>query len=136
MRYGNTSRIWNRKGGLRSATTSSPRPGSPRASRLSWSQPWKGGVGPALDAPGRHPIVGTVLHLLKASDLTPGDIETIKLFSEQRGFDLVYYPGMTAAEANRFNRFPEPIYENLTRRIVNPAERNALYDHYPFDIRP
>ncbi|MEK6814926.1 MAG: hypothetical protein AABY65_09340 [Nitrospirota bacterium] len=79
---------------------------------------------------------GTVLHLLKASDLTPGDIETIKLFSEQRGFDLVYYPGMTAAEANRFNRFPEPIYENLTRRIVNPAERNALYDHYPFDIRP
>ncbi|MBI1865508.1 MAG: hypothetical protein HYR98_07280, partial [Nitrospirae bacterium] len=79
---------------------------------------------------------GTVVHMLKASELTPGDIETIKLFSEQRGFDLVYYPGMTTAEENRFNRFPEPIYENLTRRIVNPAERNALYEHYPFDIRP
>ncbi|OGW60536.1 MAG: hypothetical protein A2V83_10955 [Nitrospirae bacterium RBG_16_64_22] len=79
---------------------------------------------------------GTVVHLLKASELTPGDIKTIRSFAEEKRFDLVYYPGMKDAEANRFNRFPKPIYEDLTRRIVDPAERIALYDRYPFDIRP
>jgi hypothetical protein len=43
---------------------------------------------------------------------------------------------MAHVEANQYNRFPDPIYHEMTRRILNPATREAFYETYPFDVRP
>ncbi len=79
---------------------------------------------------------GTMTLLMKASSITADDIARLRAFAESRRFDLVTYPGMREEEANRFNRFADPIYERLMSRIIHPEQRQNLMNQYPFDLRP
>jgi len=62
-------------------------------------------------------------------------IDALNTFSKTRGFDISWAPGMTARQANRFNRLPRPwLYEGVIRLL---GEQPADYiDAYKFDIRP
>jgi hypothetical protein len=60
----------------------------------------------------------------------------MKGFCSQHRFDLVYYPGMRDEEANQYNRFPDPLYYEMTQKILDPATREAFHDAYLFDVRP
>jgi hypothetical protein len=62
------------------------------------------------------------------------EIATARDFLDRRNYDAVYYPGITVADANRYNILPEPSYYALFQEILaNPA---AAYGDYRFDIRP
>jgi hypothetical protein len=74
--------------------------------------------------------------LVKRNEIQINEIETLKKFSEERGFDLVYYPGIKAKELNRFNRFSKPIVHEALMAIVNDSTREDFFQNYLFDVRP
>jgi spermidine synthase len=76
----------------------------------------------------------TTTLLVKNGALTSADIERIRSFANERSFDLAYYPGMRADEANRYNLLQEPyFYEAAQRLIEDPA---AFVEQYKFDLTP
>ena len=79
---------------------------------------------------------GTFTLLLKHDVITSDEIKRLKTFSEDRRFDLDYYPGIQPEEANRFNRFPQPIYYQLINQLLDSDRRADLYRDYPFNIQP
>ncbi len=80
--------------------------------------------------------IETFTILIKKGDFKAGEIETLKRFLEERRFDAVYHPFMEPEEANRFNRFPEPLYYNLVTKILDDTKREGFIESYPFDLRP
>jgi hypothetical protein len=72
----------------------------------------------------------TVTVLVKKTPFTDSDIYSIKAFCSDRGFDMVWAPGITADEVNKYNRFPEPYFYQLTKeQLENNAqvERDYLF---------
>ena len=62
------------------------------------------------------------------------EIATLEGFLGARNFDAVYFPGIAAADANRYNVLPEPAYFELFAELL--AEPERVYRDYRFDIRP
>jgi hypothetical protein len=77
---------------------------------------------------------GVMSLLLKRGEISGEDVSRIKDFCSERGFDLVYYPGIDPEEVNRFNRFNQPIYYELITRLIDRDDRETLFQEYPFDI--
>jgi hypothetical protein len=77
----------------------------------------------------------TLTLLVKKSTVTPQDISVLKNFSEARGFDLVFYPGMGAEEANRYNILDEPYYFEGARSLLGPDADRFLQED-KFNLRP
>lgn len=98
----------------------------------------------ALDTRGKDPRLhllalrswSTLTFFVKSSPVTEEDILAIKDHAERNLFDLVYYPGITPKETNIHNRFKTPIYYDYTMQLLDPVQREALYDEYLFKIRP
>ena len=79
---------------------------------------------------------GAFTLLVKKSPFEPQEIHRMKDFCRRLRFDLVYYPNMTRAEANVYNRFPGPIYHDIIQKVVSPRHRQTFYKEYLFDVRP
>jgi SAM-dependent methyltransferase len=96
----------------------------------------------ALDGEGKRPADhllafrtwGTFSLLVKKGPLAPREVEGLKDFCRRMRFDLVYYPGISAEEANRYNRFPRPAYFEGVQSLLKEGE--AFYSRYPFDLSP
>jgi len=74
--------------------------------------------------------------LVKKGEFTEREIRDIKDFAEHKKFDLVYYPGIQEEEANYYNKFEQPYYYDMVRKLVSKKERELLYSEYLFDISP
>jgi spermidine synthase len=77
----------------------------------------------------------TSLLLVKNGEFTAGEIEAVKSFCQQRQFDLVYYPGIQEAEANRYNVYPEPVYYRGFQDLLF-GDRVRFYADYSYDVSP
>lgn len=77
----------------------------------------------------------TVTLLVKNSDFTAGEIAAIKEFSRTRSFDLAYYPGMRADEANRYNLLAQEYFFEGAVALLGP-QRQDFIDRYKFYIEP
>jgi hypothetical protein len=77
----------------------------------------------------------TLLLLVKNGEFTGGEIEAVKSFCQQRQFDLVYYPGIQEAEANRYNVYPEPLYYQGFQDLLF-GDRARFYAEYSYDVSP
>lgn len=88
--------------------------------------------------PRRHVValrgLSTFTLLIGRDELPTSGLSALKDFSSRWGFDVVYYPGMSEEEANRFHQFPEPIYHRLTKQLLDPEMRGELIASYPFDL--
>lgn len=73
--------------------------------------------------------------IIKNGQFNAQEIEALQAFCEQRAFDLAYYPGMPAVEANRFNRLREPVYYQAAMALLSD-ERDAFIENYKFNIQP
>jgi spermidine synthase len=76
----------------------------------------------------------TTTLLVKNAPLTPADIERIRAFADARSFDLAWYPGMQAAEANRYNLLAEPYFFEAATGLIEGPE--AFLAQYKFDLVP
>jgi len=88
------------------------------ATRLAWIRSWS---------------TGTLM--IKNGVWSEWEIERLRAFSRSRGFDLVHYPGMRAAEANRHNRLERPLFHQAASALLG-EERERFVARYKFDIRP
>jgi hypothetical protein len=73
--------------------------------------------------------------LVKNSDFTAQDIAAIKEFSRARSFDLAYYSGMRADEANRYNLLAQPYFYEGAIALLGPQRQNFI-EQYKFYIEP
>jgi hypothetical protein len=76
----------------------------------------------------------TMTVLASAKPITEAEIEIVRTFLSQRGFDAVYFPGIRPDEVNRYNILPEPVYSRLFADILTDAK--DTYADYRFEIRP
>jgi len=74
--------------------------------------------------------------LIKNGVFTGQDIEVIRDFCEARSFDLGYYPGMVAAEANQHNILDRPYFFEGTTSLLNKEEGKDFLNRYKFNIEP
>ena len=92
-----------------------------------------------VDDPGRRLALirswDTATLLIKNTAVTATEVGAIRAFATARGFDLAYYPGIVAADANRHNVWPEPDLYHGAQALVGPA-RTAFLDDYKFDLEP
>jgi hypothetical protein len=79
---------------------------------------------------------GSICILVKKTPFSPDEIEAIKVFSKDRWFDLIHYPGIKEEETNIFIRMPSNEYFAAFKSILNPGTRMSFVDHYIFDTRP
>ncbi len=73
--------------------------------------------------------------LIRNGPFTAADISTIRSFSRSRSFDTVWFPGMRADEANRYNKLAEPyLYDGAAALLGEGAEEYV--SRYKFHIAP
>ena len=63
------------------------------------------------------------------------DIATIKAFCAERSFDVAFYPGMRAEEANRYNVVDRPDLFDGATALLGPG-RDAFLRNYKFHVAP
>ena len=78
----------------------------------------------------------TITLLVKNGAFTSQELQSIRDFTAQRAFDLVYAPGMRPDEANRYNILPEPAYYQDFQALLNTIPHADFYAAYPFEVSP
>jgi len=76
----------------------------------------------------------TTTLLVKDGPLTGSDIEQIRSFADERSFDLAYFPGIEADEANRYNLLQQPFFFEAAKGLIEDPE--GFVARYKFDLRP
>jgi len=94
------------------------RSGAPPAQRLALIRGWK-----------------TATLLVKNGAFTPADIAALREFCRARSFDVAYFPGIDAAETNRYNVLDRPDFHDGAIALLG-AGRGDFIDRYKFDIAP
>jgi hypothetical protein len=101
-----------------------------------------GMVAAALRSSGRDPAdhliayrtMRTMSFVASSQPVLASELEIVRSFLGQRGFDAVYFPGIRPAELNRYNVLPEPVYSQLFMDILDDPV--STFADYRFDIRP
>ncbi|MDK1031529.1 MAG: SAM-dependent methyltransferase, partial [Planctomycetia bacterium] len=89
--------------------------------------------------PGRHVAMirsmVTCTIIVSPQPLSQAHIDSVREFSEERWFDLVWLPDIQPAEANRFNILSRALYHEAASEIF-AGNHEALYRNYAYNIRP
>ncbi len=92
-----------------------------------------------ISDPGQHLAMikswNTSTLLIKMDAFTTTDMDFLKAFCQERWFDLIYYPGMSRDEANRFNQLQEAWFYEGASQLLG-ATRGKFMDEYKFNIQP
>ena len=73
--------------------------------------------------------------LIKSGAFTPMQIARLRAFAQARAFDMAWYPGMPAAEANRYNVLERPYLYEGAQALLSES-RASFLDRYKFNIAP
>jgi spermidine synthase len=73
--------------------------------------------------------------IVKNGALTAEQIAAMRAFADDRQFDLAYYPGMSRAEANRYNILAAPRFYDAATALLGP-ERDRFLAEYKFHVAP
>lgn len=73
--------------------------------------------------------------LIKNGPFSIGEIASLRQFCNERSFDLGYYPGIVADEANRNNILEQPHFYRGTRALLSEQNKTFLAD-YKFRLQP
>lgn len=77
----------------------------------------------------------TATLLIKSGPVTPEEVERLRSFCRERSFDLGWYPGMQAQEADRYNNLDERYFYDGAAALLGP-QRAEFIDRYKFNIAP
>jgi hypothetical protein len=78
----------------------------------------------------------TATLLAKREPFANEETESLKRFCAERGFDLIYYEGMSVSEANRYNVLPDTLHYESFRRVLSDPDRDAWLAWYPYEVSP
>ena len=79
---------------------------------------------------------GSISLVVKRSPLTAADIETVRRFAAERRFDLLLYPGITAAETGVYVKTRGSDYFRAFAALLDPGQRGKFMADYMFDVAP
>lgn len=77
--------------------------------------------------------------LVKKNPFTPAEISQLKQFCQTRGFDVAWYPGIRAGEANQFNRFREAYFYQAAIALLNQSKsqtKSQFLHDYKYSVYP
>ena len=77
----------------------------------------------------------TVTTLVRNEAFTADEIDTVRSFAAENGFDVAYVPGGGLEEATRFHAFDRPYLYEATRALLGP-DRQRFLAEYPLDVAP
>jgi len=87
----------------------------------------------------------TITVLTSPTPFSDSQISSLKNFCYKRQFDMVYYPGITPDETNRFhvlqtvdpsNSRPIDVYYQAAQQLLDRNSRENFYNHHLCQIRP
>ena len=89
--------------------------------------------------PGRQLAVirswNTVTLLIRNGEFSDSDIGVIREFASSRSFDTAYFPGISGADANRFNLLDRPwLHEGIRAMLGDGAD--WFFDDYKYFVEP
>jgi hypothetical protein len=89
--------------------------------------------------PGRRIAVirswNTVTLLIRKGAFVPSEIDAMREFASSRSFDTAYFPGITSADANRFNLLDRPwLYDGIQAMLGDSADR--FFADYKYFVEP
>ncbi len=73
--------------------------------------------------------------LAKRSPFTLREINNIREFARNRGFDLIYHTGIIENETNIYIKTPKNEYYNAFKSLLDSEKGELFIDKYLFDIR-
>ncbi|HYA20569.1 MAG TPA: SAM-dependent methyltransferase, partial [Burkholderiales bacterium] len=73
--------------------------------------------------------------LVKNGEFSEPELAAIKTFCRARSFDLGYYPGMSASEANRYNILEQPYFFEGAQALLG-NQRQDFFERYKFNVMP
>ena len=73
--------------------------------------------------------------LMKKGRWSSAELQELRAWCEARWLDVVFLPGMSPVEANRFNRLEKP-YLHLGTMALAGEDRHEFIEDYKFSIRP
>ena len=73
--------------------------------------------------------------LVKNGIFTNEEIGIMRAFCDSRWFDVAYYPGMQAQEANQYNILDQAFFFEAASNLLGD-ERDSFIERYKFDITP
>ncbi len=92
-----------------------------------------------VETPGKHLALirgwKTSTLVVKKSAFTLVDIATLRLFCEERAFDIAYYPGITPRVPNQYNILNRPYFYEGASALLEP-NRHEFITRYKYDISP
>lgn len=65
---------------------------------------------------------------------TPADLETVRSFMLQNGYDPIILPDLQTTELNQFNRLPMDYYHQVYTELLQASDRTIA--EYPFNLQP
>lgn len=78
----------------------------------------------------------TTALLMSHGEFSDADILATKEYCDAMGFDPVYFPGITPADANRNNRLHEDLYFTCAAAMIDGERRARFLRDYFFDVSP
>ena len=78
----------------------------------------------------------TATLMAKRTPFRAAEIDHLKGFCAERGFDLIYYQGMPVSEANRYNVLPDTLHHDTFRRVLSDADRETWLRQYAYEVSP
>ncbi len=78
---------------------------------------------------------GTITLLVKKGGFSAQDTSRLVSFCDEMRFDVVYFPGVSESQVNRFNKFPEPYYYEVISALLSDRTEDFEND-YLFDLTP
>lgn len=73
--------------------------------------------------------------LIKNGVITAAEIAKLRNFCAERSFDMAYYPGMSADEANRYNILRQPYFYQAALALLG-EEHDTFIERYKFNLTP
>ncbi len=77
----------------------------------------------------------TTTLIIKKTVFNDQQIKLVENFARQRNFDLVYTPGITAEQVNRFNVLNTPLFYNSVQSLLS-ENRQQFINSYKFNLQP
>lgn len=92
-----------------------------------------------VERPGEHLALvrswNTATLLVRPRPFSAAEVEAVRAFCRERGFDLAWLPGMEPGEANRFQVWDQAFLHDGAREILGPG-RTEFFRRYKFAVEP
>lgn len=96
----------------------------------------RGGIGAPAERVLAFRTWSTATLLASRTPFGNDEIARLKQWCTEQSFDLIYYPGISAAETNLFNVLPDMLHYETFRELLVGTDAPGLLDRYPYEVSP